>query len=231
MYYERNRFASNYFYTPQLMIHFILYLKALYDGMKKAIVLLIFIFCSLSFVTAQDIITLKSGQELKARIVKLNPKDVAFIQENHSDTLTLLRDEIKMLHYQNGITIYLSENEIPIKLAADSEPGNDSLFSRGASDASIYYTGYKAAATGTLITSIFIPWGLVPAIACSSTPPATNNLGYRDPKLMQNPSYYAGYTDKAFKIKKKKVWTNFGIGTGAAIAFYIIAIAISSSYY
>jgi hypothetical protein len=199
--------------------------------MKKAVVLLFFFIASLSFVKAQDIITLKSGDELKARIVRLDPKDVVFITQNNSDTLTLLRDEIKMLHYQNGITIYLTENESPTPLVTDSAPGNDSLFSQGARDAGIYYTGYKPAATGTLITSFFIPWGLVPAIACSATPPATHNLGYRDPKLMENPSYYAGYTDQAFKIKKKKVWTNFGIGTGAMIAFYIIAFAISSSYY
>jgi hypothetical protein len=213
------------------VICFILYLKSVYGIMKKAFVLLFFIFSGLSFVTAQDIITLKSGDELKARIVRLNPKDVVFIQQNNSDTMSLLRDEIKMLHYQNGITIYLTENDNTTTLTTDSEPGNDSLFSQGARDAGIYYTGYKGAATGTLITSFFIPWGLVPAIACSTTPPATHNLGYRDPKLMENPSYYAGYTDKAFKIKKKKVWTNFGIGTGAAIAFYIIGFAISGSYY
>jgi hypothetical protein len=220
-----------FIFTHQFLICFILYLKSVYDIMKKAFVLIIFIFSSLSLVTAQDIITLKSGDELKARIVRLNPKDVVFIPQNNSDTITLLRDEITMLHYQSGINIYLTENNSPALVANNSEPGNDSLFSLGARDAGIYYTGYKAAATGTLITSFFIPWGLVPAIACSATPPSTHNLGYRNPKLMENPSYYAGYTDQAFKIKKKKVWTNFGIGTGAMIAFYIIAFAISNSYY
>ena len=204
---------------------------SLYEIMKKAVVLIILIFTGLSLAVAQDIITLKSGEELKARIVRVNPRDVAFIAQNNSDTLTLLRDEITMLHYQNGITIYLKENESPTPIVNDFEPGTDGLFWLGTRDAGIYYKGYKSAATGTLITSFFVPWGLVPAIACSATPPATNNLGYRDPKLMENPSYYAGYTDKAFKIKKKKVWTNFGIGTGAMIAFYILSFAISSSYY
>jgi len=199
--------------------------------MKTFIAFIFFVFAGINSTVAQDIITLKTGQELKARIVRLTQKDVVFIPQNNSDTITISRDEITMLHYQSGINIYLTENKSPAPVATNSEPANDSLFSQGAKDAGIYYTGYKAAATGTLITSFFIPWGLVPAIACSATPPATYNLGYRDPKLMENPSYYAGYTDQAFKIKKKKVWTNFGIGTGAMIVFYIVGFAVASSYY
>jgi hypothetical protein len=194
--------------------------------MKRAIVLIYLVCASIINTVAQDIITLRSGEELKARIIHLNPKDVTFSPENSSDTLSLQRDEITRLHYKTGTIIYLSDNERP---AISNEPVNDSLYMLGKKDAGIYYKGYKAAATGTLVTSLFIPFGLIPAIACSATPPSTNNLGYRDQQLIKNPSYYAGYTDQAYKIKKKKVWRNFGIGTGITVGYYLIMIAIVST--
>jgi hypothetical protein len=76
-----------------------------------------------------------------------------------------------------------------------------------------YYKGYKAAGTGTLVTSLFLSplVGLIPAIACSSTPPDRYNLSYPDEDKMKKNEYYSGYTQKAKKIKQGKVWTNWGI--------------------
>jgi hypothetical protein len=131
-----------------------------------------------------------------------------------------------MLRYRSGTIIYLSAFETPV---LNNEPANDSLYLLGERDAVRYYRGYKAAATGTLLASFFIPLGLIPAIACSSTPPSAKNLGYRDQNLIKNPGYYDGYTDKAYKIKKKKVWQNFTIGTGVMVAYYFIIVAASIS--
>jgi len=195
--------------------------------MQKVIALLILLFAGSSLAMAQDIITLKSGKELKVKIIHLNPKDINFIPEYSSDTVSLLREEVTMLQYKTGIIIYLSGNEEQIPASTFSGSPPDSLYSIGERDATLYYKGYKGAAIGTLITSLYIPWGLIPAIACSSTPPKAYNLGYKDKNLMKNPEYYAGYTDKAYKIKKKKVWTNFGIGTGTTVIFFILLTTIS----
>jgi len=195
--------------------------------MRKTFAVLLLLFTGLLSVVAQDIITLKSGNELKARILRLNPKDVTFIPENKSDTLSMARNEITKLLYQGGTVIYLSEEE---RITFNNEPGSDtesdSLYLLGEKDAIRFYKGYKPAATGTLICSIFIPWGLIPAIACSSSPPKTNSLDFRNNKLMENPGYYKGYTDKAFKIKKKKVWQNFAIGSGITVGYYILMAGV-----
>lgn len=175
---------------------------------------------------AQDIITLKSGEEVKAHILRLYPKEVTFTLDAKPDTLSYQRDEILKLKYNTGIVIYLNQLQRP---EFTSDAMNDSLYFLGTRDANTYYRGYRAAATGTLFASFFVPWGLIPAISCSVTPPSMQNLGYQNHTLIQNPSYYKGYADKAFKIKKKKVWKNFAIGTGAVLGLYIFSFVAASA--
>jgi hypothetical protein len=194
--------------------------------MRKAFALTIILFASIITVFSQDIITLKSGEELRAHILHLDPEAVIFIPENNPDTVFLHRDEIMKLKYKSGILVYLSENNLP---ALSDSVMVDSMYLLGERDAARYYQGYKAAGTGTLVTSLFIPLGLIPAIACSNTKPALQKLGYRDHKLIQNPNYFAGYTDKAFEIKKKKVWKNFAIGTGTTLSYYVIMFLFVSA--
>ena len=180
------------------------------------------------FAMSQDVITLNSGQVIKARIIKLYPKEVSYTLIDSRDTLSLQRSEISNLRYNTGILIYLNEMQKP-EFATESI--NDSLYHLGYNDANRYYNGYKPAATGTLITSFFVPWGLIPAFACSSTEPSMQSLGFQNLNLMKNQSYYKGYTDNAFKIKKKKVWRNFAIGSGVTLGLYIITLAAASSLY
>ncbi len=190
---------------------------------------LILMFCAIAFfANAQDIITLFSGEEIKAHIVRVYPKEVSFTLDSKTDTLILQRVEIEKLKYKTGIVIYLNQ---PQKPDFTTEPFSDSLFRLGQRDASIYYKGYRPAATGTLISSFFIPWGLIPAIACSHTPPSMQNLDYQNQTLIQNPSYYKGYSENAYKIKKKKVWTGFAIGTGITLGIYIISFAAATAVY
>jgi hypothetical protein len=77
-----------------------------------------------------------------------------------------------------------------------------------------------------LIAGIVSPLlGLVPAIACSATPPRVDNLGYTSSELFKNPDYRNGYTQGSKKIKSRKVWTNWGIAFGVNI---LAIIALSS---
>jgi len=196
--------------------------------MRKAILILIFSVVSISYAVSQDVITLKTGKEINCKIIHLNTLDVLFMPEKSSDTISILRNEAAILKYQGNIIVYLSNNEAPSVVTEFTGSETDSLYVLGKTDANKYYKGYKPAAIGTLVSSFFVPFGLIPAIACSSTPPV-NNLGIRNERLMRSKEYYAGYTDEAFRIKKKKVWTNFGIGTGATVAYYLIIVTLIST--
>ena len=196
--------------------------------MKKIIIILFLVCAGFSLVIAQDIISLKSGGEMKVRIIKLNPDYVTFIYENRYDTSYLLRNEVSMLQYSTGIIIHLEEDEIPV---VGNIPGNDSLYTLGKIDATRYYKGYKPAAIATMISSLYFPFGVIPAIACSATHPSMKNLGYKNPELMENPSYYEGYTKTAHTIKKKKVWGGFAIGSGFVIVLAIIMSGVLVSTY
>ena len=102
---------------------------------------------------------------------------------------------------------------------------SDSSFEKGVLDARIFYSKHSKPAGATLATSILTgPLGLIPALACSATPPKTHNLGFPEVTLIRNTNYYAGYTQTAFGIKKKKVWKNFTIGVFvfAIPAFFVI---------
>lgn len=194
--------------------------------MKKNSVILILLYAVSSIAVAQDIITLKSGDELKVNIIRLNPADVQFSPPGISDTISILRDDVVKLQYKTGTIVYLTDNKTPIEYPSTSQ---DSMYSAGVYDASKFYDGYSGAALGTLLSSIAFPYNIIPAIACSATTPKDENLGYRDNKLMQNQSYSRGYTRQAHKIKQQKVWRNYAIGSGVMIGFYIVLGVIAAS--
>ena len=190
----------------------------------KQIILISVLLCASDFcATAQDLIQLKSGREIKATIVSFDQKQVKALGENLSDTISINRDELSMLKYRSGTIIQLADNPVNIH---ENLPYSDSLYMMGIKDANTYYDGYRAAATGTLVTSFFVPYGLIPAIACSATPPQNQNLHMPDTRLGQNPNYIAGYRYQAQKIKQKKVWTNFAIGTGSAFGVTLLFIIL-----
>ena len=191
--------------------------------MKHVILFLSILCMTLLHAFAQDLIQLKSGQELKAKILSFDQKELRAVCDSLADTIILNHDELLRLKYRNGTIIQLSDNivDIPSKYAQ-----NDSLYLTGIKDANSYYDGYRAAATGTLVASFFVPYGLIPAIACSATPPQNQNLHMPNTSLAQNPNYLAGYRYQAQKIKQKKVWTNFAIGTGSAFGVTLLFIIL-----
>ncbi len=102
----------------------------------------------------------------------------------------------------------------------------EDLFLKGEIDASRHYKKHKAASGGTFALSFISPLlGLIPAIACSATSPKVENLGYPDQQLFLKREYAAGYTHKAKKMKKGKVWRNWALGLGANLIFVLITSA------
>jgi len=100
---------------------------------------------------------------------------------------------------------------------------DDFHFRKGQDDAKKYYR--PDAGTGVLVLSLISPVvGLIPAIACSATPPKEKNLNYRNSVLIKNKDYRNGYSSKAKKIKVNKVWTNFAIAFGVNLIIAAIAL-------
>jgi hypothetical protein len=195
--------------------------------MKHLILSFTLIFLTILNAAAQDIVTLKTGDELNGKILMLNPRDVVFIPKGISDTMVILRDDISRLRYQNGTLVLLVEKNTEIKESnSETLSGYDSIYYLGISDANNYYIGYTGAFVGTLVSAMLFPFNLIPAIACSATPPNEYHLTLPNHQLSQNPVYLNGYRKQAHKIKKHKVWMGFGIGSGAMIAFYILIGAI-----
>ena len=139
-----------------------------------------------------------------------------------------------MIKYENGQKDIFSDQKTP---AAEVFVENqtfglaplgkkEATFEKGVADASIYYTGQNSGKTGTLLTSLLINGlvGLVPAIACSSNAPKIQNLNIPNMEVYQkNPEYARGYQTQAKKIKSKKIWKNWGIGTAISTVILIIA--------
>lgn len=114
----------------------------------------------------------------------------------------------------------------PSDTAAPKPVVAQNLLVKGQRDAERHYQKYRGAGTGTLFASLVSPLvGLIPAIACSATAPKETNLGYPQPELFAQEEYYRGYTQKAKKIKQRKVWANWAIGFGVNI----VAVAIISA--
>ncbi len=110
-----------------------------------------------------------------------------------------------------------------------------SMAQRGEYDAQAYYRQYRSSATGTFLMTMFTSplAGLIPAISISKTPPKNENLNYPKEQLMQNREYANAYKAKAHKMKKRKTWAGYALGSaisGALIAG-MVAMASDAGYY
>lgn len=107
---------------------------------------------------------------------------------------------------------------------ADKSPDSDDSCDKGTQDARVYYTG-KSCGSGlvsvaTILVSPLI--GGITAAVVAGTQPSYANLNIPKPSYANNSTYMTCYQNEAHKVKKKKVWTSFGIGAAAwAVALLI----------
>jgi hypothetical protein len=184
--------------------------------MKKIFFLTFIVFLSASSLFAQDVITKKTGEDIQAKVLEIGLTEVRYknFDNQGGPTIVILKSDILIIRYENGTKDIFKE---------DSTANPEELYMKGQKDASRYYKKYEPAATGTLIPSIISPIvGLIPAIACSSTQPKMTNLAYPDESLMKKPPYFNGYTERARKIKKRKVWNNWLIGLVSNVVIIIL---------
>ena len=93
----------------------------------------------------------------------------------------------------------------------------------GEQDATENYKGDNSGAGWTCATAIiFSPvTALIPAISCGSKIPNDVNLNCPDAVLLLDNNYNLGYKRQAFRMKKKKVWKNFAIGSGVWVSVIV----------
>ncbi len=198
--------------------------------MRKIILTTLTTLFSLTLCFSQDVITTRSGESIQAKVLEVGQTEIKYKKFDNPDgpVYWILKSVVIMVTYENG-TVDVFKVE---KKSLDSSSVvslTENLFMKGQVDAARYYKGYGSAGTGTLITALISPLvGLIPAIACSSTPPREINLNYPNAGLMKNPDYYLGYTQKAKKIKQGKVWTNWGIAFGANLVVELILLSAQS---
>jgi len=195
--------------------------------MKKIILTTLIAIFTLTLGFSQDVITTRSGESIQAKILEVGQTEIKYKKFDNLEgpVYWILKSVVLMVKYENGtVDVFQIEKKNADSSAVVSLTEN--LFMKGQVDATKYYTKYKGAGTGTLITSLVSPLiGLIPAIACSSTQPREINLGYPNPALMKNPDYYLGYTQKAKKIKQGKVWLNWGIALGVNLVAELLLIS------
>lgn len=190
--------------------------------MKRILFIILTLSLFTSTIFSQDIITKKTGEDISAKVSEVTQTEIKYKKFDNLDGLifSILKSEVLMIRYENGTKDIF--NETTTKPVVNSqttsiEITDEDMALKGKEDAQANYRGAKSGAGWTAATTILLSpiIGVIPAVACSSAAPADENLNYRDNNLMKNTAYSKAYIDQAHKTKKKKVWTSFGIGSGA----------------
>lgn len=183
------------------------------------------LFASATYSYGQDIITNKSGEEIKTKVLEVTQTEIKYKKHGNTNgpTYTISKSEVFMIKYENGEKDVFGESIKQVKNSIETTV-EDELYSKGKDDAITYYKGNNSGAGGTMATVIFTTplIGLIPASIITTSEPLDENLMYPNGSLMKKEQYRKGYTEQAFKIKKKKVWTAFGIGSGIWTALVLI---------
>jgi hypothetical protein len=184
---------------------------------------------------AQDVILLKSGEEIQAKVLEVTETEIRYKNFNNSEgpTYTKNKADIFMIKYPNGQkdVFQPSNPEVPspdkgiVEKAPTATEDKTDYCSKGKMDAERYYTNHTGAGTGTLLVSLLGGplFGLIPAVATSATPPKDQNLGIYDQSLKNKNGYYSCYSEQARKKKSRKVWLNYLVGSVISVIVVVVA--------
>jgi hypothetical protein len=189
---------------------------------KSIFTLLAFIAISVT-AFSQDVITQKTGEDIQAKILEVNQTEIKYkkFDNQNGPTFTLLKSDVLMIRYENGTKDIFNQTE---EVKTNTNASTEDMRMKGKRDSEMNYTGKKSGAGWTAATTIlFSPLiGVIPAAACASSEPSDQNLNYRDNELMKDYEYNKAYVEQAHKTKKKKVWTSFGVSSGAWLLLILL---------
>jgi hypothetical protein len=193
--------------------------------MKKAFLLVTQILI-VTFCFAQDVIIKSNGEEIKSKILEVNQNEVKYkiFDYQSGPSYTISKSDIFMIRYENGTKDVFNDAKGKNNSNVSVIPFEE-MRTKGKQDASTYYRGKNSGAGWTMVTSIVTSplIALIPAVACSASEPNDINLNAPDEKLMKNADYKQAYVDQSHKIKKRKIWKNFAIGSGVWIGIILLA--------
>ncbi len=198
---------------------------------KIALVPIVTLF-SLSFCFSQDVITKKTSEDIQAKVTEITTNEIKYkkFDNLNGPTFTILKSDVLMIRYQNGSKDIFTESQSANTSTNMDNNNSIDMRIKGAQDAIANYKGKKSGAGWTGATALLINplVGLIPAVACSSSGPSDDNLNYPNSQLMKNHEYNQAYRQQAHKIKKKKIWTRYGLSSGLFFIFLIGAVAAAS---
>ncbi len=191
--------------------------------MKKIILTTLTTIGTLTFSFSQDVITKKSGEDIQAKILEVAQNEIKYkkFDNQNGPSFSIAKSDILIVRYQNGTKDVFSD---ATKSTETTTVSSIDMRAKARQDAMTNYKGKKSGAGWTAATSIVLSpiLGLIPAIACSSSEPNEDNLNYMDSELMKDNTYNQAYREQAHKTKKKKIWTNYGIGSGVWLLLIIL---------
>jgi len=161
-----------------------------------------------------------------------NGKTETFAEEIPGEPKVVQNESSKEKSDENLNESESKKDETPIKESPSitySSPSlanetNASLYARGQRDAKRYYKGYGGAiGSGCAAFGCTPVIGLIPAVLISTAEPDRLNLDIPNSIYHGQPEYMRGYTETAYRMKKQRTWTGYGIGAGLFIALSLLA--------
>jgi hypothetical protein len=197
----------------------------------KLFILLAF---AVNICNSQDIIIMKNGDEIKAKVQEVGTEEVKYKKFGTEAPIYVVeRIEIFMIKYENGNKDVFndeekSEEEDKIVEHYVSQTPVEDMYFLGKEDASMYYSGKNSGAGGVFVSTLLLGGiiGLIPTGIIVSKEPKTINLNLPDNSLANNSKYMFGYREQAHKIKRKKVWASYGSAFITSICFYYLIILV-----
>lgn len=193
---------------------------------------------------AADTLFFTSGKKTVVKILMNSTTEIKYKLWDFQDgpTYQVGKNELNSIHTGKGKIISMAQEtkKEEIKSQPDeyakytaftgySYAFNQRLYDKGKIDARRYYrhnggavgVGCAAAGCGPLI-------GIIPAVIVADNEPKEINLRIPPSEYSTHHDYLTGYKEEAKRIKKKKVWTGYGIGSGVlaalTIVYYIILL-------
>lgn len=177
-----------------------------------------FSFLSLS----QDLITLKNGEDIKAKILKIGLNEVEYKRFDNLDgpLIVVAKSDILIIRYENGEKEIFQKENLRGSENKTLNFDNRDWTLQAQQDAQKYYRGYRKHFAGTFIPCIFLGpiIGLGPAGGnMRAKIKEEDMINDRNPEWFKNEQYLYSYTNYAKKMKAKRVWGGYIGGSGIFI--------------
>lgn len=132
-------------------------------------------------------------------------------------TFKISNEALYRFTYKDSTTVF---GDISLINTADKEQmlWVGELCVQAKNDANKHYKMHKASTAGVTALSVLNPIvGLALVLPVAKTTPRYENLGSPDMDILQDRIYYEAYSQEAKKMKAKRAWIGFGVGSVVSI--------------